>query len=737
MPLPDSSAYTFSWYAVPTLLVAGILLAIGGFVLKQNLKSQINQSFFLLCIALFIWLTGYSAIYSLDREDIALPIYRFYTFLGVSFIGFSVYLFSVLWLQLWKQQKYFVIFSLLLTASFYVAAWTTNLVVPSIDQYFWGLYSHYGPLGVVFFATFVIFFFIAFFNFMYRLRNPIPSVQKSQIKAVLFSFCVALTGAIDFVPKMAHIPIYPFGYISALLWILIMAYAIVKYKVMDIQTAIHKTLLWLTTSVVFLAPIALASYFVWDWLSGLSAAWFSLLVFCFIVAFIPYVRFVQPYIDQWFERRTWNLNQVIKQFNDELIHLKTIEDLSSHILQTIKKTIYPQDLNLLLWDEGGKESLLFTNDLKALKYDVSQHHDFFRFLESYDTVILADYVEIDPRLEQIRQQARRYFSETKGEVCVPIVLNEKLIGAINLHSKVNLKSYSRDDIRFLSDLRGSATIAISNSLRLIAMQASLRRWNEELEKQVNERTKELKEAQGKLIQAEKLATIGTLAGGVAHEINNPLAAILTNAQMLLSEKLDPGSMESLQLIEEAAERCRIIVQKLMKYSRKSSPGESFDLVDLNEAVEQTIALLQYQLEQDNVKLVKKLSASGGVLGNANELAQVLTNLILNARDALRNKQNAQIEIRTFDRDSKTIVEVEDNGDGIPAEIVSKIFDPFFTTKDVGKGTGLGLSIVQGIIEKHGAQIDVKSKIGSGTTMSVAFLKQNMKSKDAKAESGKR
>jgi len=718
LPLLESGAYTFSWYAVPTLLVSLIILSIGGFVLKQNIKSQVNQAFFLLCVSLFVWLTGYSWIYLLDREDIALNVYRHYTFLGVAFIGFCVYLFSVLWLKLWQQQKYFVISSCLFSFLIYVAAWTTDLVVPSIDQYFWGFYSHYGPLGVLFFAAFVVFFFIAFFNFAYRLKHPIPSVQKSQITAVLISFCVALTGAMDFLPKMVHVEMYPFGYISALLWILIMAYAIVKYKVMDIQTVIHKTLLWITTSVVFLAPIAVVSYFSWNWMSQLSAGWFSFLVFGFIVAFLPYVRFIQPYIDQWFERRSWNLNQVIKQFNDELIYLKTIEDLSNHILQTIKRTVYPEDLDLLLWDEQGKESLLFMSDAKANKVDVRNFNDFFHFLESHDAVILFEYVEIDPRLESIREPARKYFSETNSQVCVPIVLNEKLIGTISLRRKANLKTYSREEIRFLSDLRGSATIAISNSLRLIAMQANLRRWNEELEKQVDERTKELKEAQGKLIQAEKLATIGTLAGGVAHEINNPLAAILTNAQMLLSEKMDPSSMESLQLIEEAAERCRVIVQQLMKYSRKSQPGDVFESIDVNQISEQTLAFLQYQLEQDNVRIVKKLEASSRVAGNANELSQVLTNLILNARDALRNRQNAAIEIRTFDLESQTIIEIEDNGEGIPESNISKIFDPFFTTKDVGKGTGLGLSIVQGIVEKYHGKINVRSVVGSGTVMQV-------------------
>lgn len=717
----DPAVYTFSWFAVPTLLVAFIILAIGLFVLKQNSSSRIHFTFFLLCAALFIWLTGYSWIYLLNDSAIALQVYRSYTFLGVVLIALNVYHFTILWLRLWEAQKWFVFLGYVLCLGIYMLAWSTDWVIPYMDRYYWGFYSHYRALGALIFGTFIFYFVFSFVNYTYRLKHPIPTVQRSQIQAVIFAFCFAFTGATDFLPKLWHLEIYPFGYLSAFFWIMGMAYAIVKYRVMDIQTVIHKTLMWIGTSVVYISPGAVVAFLMKDWLFHLPKSLYTGFVFLFMILFVPYVRLVQPYIDQWFQRRQWDLSQVIKQFTEELTHLKTLEDLAHHILQTIQKTVYPQDVNLMLWDEGGSECMIFDVDGKAVKINCGKHDVFFRFLGTYREVVLAEYVEIDPRLESVRNGARSYFGESNAQVCIPIALDEKLIGMINLGRKANLKGYSGTEIRFFSDLRGSAAIAISNSLHLIAMQANLRKWNEELDKQVQERTRELKEAQAQLIQAEKLATIGTLAGGVAHEINNPLAAILTNAQMLLAEKLDEDAKGSVELIEEAAERCRNIVQKLMKYSRKSPEQERTQTADLKEVIENTVSFLRYQLDQENIVVEVSFRLKSRVAGNPNELSQVFTNLILNARDALQRKQSGRrISIRGYEKGSEAFVEIEDNGCGIPKENLSKIFDPFFTTKDVGKGTGLGLSIAQGIVQKYGGSISVKSQTGKGTVFTSQF-----------------
>jgi signal transduction histidine kinase len=201
--------------------------------------------------------------------------------------------------------------------------------------------------------------------------------------------------------------------------------------------------------------------------------------------------------------------------------------------------------------------------------------------------------------------------------------------------------------------------------------------------------------------------------------------------MLLGDELHRDARESIELIEQAAERCRVIVQKLMKYSRKPAESDQVELIDLGEVIEHTISFLRYQLEQDNVRIDLSLADRVMVPGNANEFSQVFTNLIVNARDAVREiKPDACIQIRLQDRSDHALVEIEDNGTGISEEHLAKIFDPFFTTKDVGKGTGLGLSIVQAIVRKYKGRIDVRSKVGVGTTVIVLFAKGH-----AKAEVG--
>jgi len=288
------------------------------------------------------------------------------------------------------------------------------------------------------------------------------------------------------------------------------------------------------------------------------------------------------------------------------------------------------------------------------------------------------------------------------------------IGKGNLDVKIETKS--KTEIGELADTFNEMTLELAEA------KDELVRLNLHLEEKVEERTRQLKEAQEQLIQSAKMATIGTLAGGIAHEINNPLGAILTNTQMLLMEVKDPDQRESLKLIEDGTRRCRDIVTTLLKYSRKPELGE-FKSINLNDVINDACNLLQHQLNNENIKIKKEYTKVPNIEGNANELQQVFTNLILNAKDAIKRiRKTGEIIIRTYQEDKLVVAQVIDNGCGIPKENISKIFDPFFTTKDVGKGTGLGLSITYKIIEKHNGRIDVSSNVGEGTTFTIKLPK---------------
>lgn len=276
------------------------------------------------------------------------------------------------------------------------------------------------------------------------------------------------------------------------------------------------------------------------------------------------------------------------------------------------------------------------------------------------------------------------------------------------------------DKETISQLKRLIKVLTKREIELTKAKEELEDLNLNLEKKVKERTRQLKEAQAQLIQSAKMATIGTLAGGVAHEINNPLGAILTNTQMLLREVKDPDKRESLELIEEGTRRCRDIVRALLRYSRKPELDE-FKSVNLNDIIDDSYNLLQSQLSKENIKIERECGEIPNIPGNANELQQVFTNLILNARDAIKRiRGSGKITIRTYSEDGSIVAQVIDDGCGILDENIDKIFDPFFTTKDVGEGTGLGLSIAYKIIEKHNGGVKVSSNVGEGTTFTIRF-----------------
>jgi two-component system NtrC family sensor kinase len=223
----------------------------------------------------------------------------------------------------------------------------------------------------------------------------------------------------------------------------------------------------------------------------------------------------------------------------------------------------------------------------------------------------------------------------------------------------------------------------------------------------------------RLVETEKMAAVGQLAGGVAHEINNPLAGILTFAQLM---KRDAGrasaDLESLQLIEESALRCKRIVESLLQFSRRSHESDKRPF-DLNRCVEDAAFLFRAQLKKSpltNLEL-KAEPDLPSVIGDTGQLGQVLLNLLQNGLYALEGKPGT-LEITTGRRDTQVFFSVEDSGVGIEPSVLPRIFEPSFTTKPPGEGTGLGLAIAYRIAQDHGGRIEVQSRPGEGSIFTV-------------------
>ena len=239
----------------------------------------------------------------------------------------------------------------------------------------------------------------------------------------------------------------------------------------------------------------------------------------------------------------------------------------------------------------------------------------------------------------------------------------------------------------------------------------------------------LKEMQAQLIQSAKMASIGNLAGGVAHEINNPLTGVLNNVQlikMMSEQKVDFKMSEFkdlLSAIEESALRCKKITTALLECSHVSN--KTFVLVSLNEVVQKVVALITQELRLQNIQLELNLEdCLPGIQADPQLMQQIFFDLISNAKWAIQKKSSKEeggiITLKTeYDPENKRIkVSISDTGIGISKENFGKIFEPFFTTKAVGEGTGLGLSIVYNIIKQHNGAIDVESQVNKGTIFKI-------------------
>jgi two-component system NtrC family sensor kinase len=250
------------------------------------------------------------------------------------------------------------------------------------------------------------------------------------------------------------------------------------------------------------------------------------------------------------------------------------------------------------------------------------------------------------------------------------------------------------------------------------MRADLEEWGRTLEEKVKLRTAELVAMQARVAQSERLASLGMLAAGVAHEVNNPLGGILALTALTLEDlPADDPSRENLTVVIQQTERCRDIVKGLLEFSRQEKSNT--ELVDFNRILQDTLSLVSKQAMFFNIAVVTDLEPQlPSVLADPSQFHQVFMNILMNAVQAMEERGTITILTRHNVSAGSVEVAISDTGHGIPRDQIDRIFDPFFTTKSSGRGTGLGLSIAYGIVSTHRGSITVQSEVGKGSTFTI-------------------
>jgi len=277
---------------------------------------------------------------------------------------------------------------------------------------------------------------------------------------------------------------------------------------------------------------------------------------------------------------------------------------------------------------------------------------------------------------------------------------------------------SKDEFGHLANSFNSMTRALRNS------RVELEDWGRTLEQKVEKATSELHKAQAETARSEKLASVGLLAAGIAHELNNPLTGVLTFSYLVRKNLPDDSpDAEDLDLVIRETKRCAGIIRRLLDFSREKTPEKAF--CDLNILITETVQLIAQAAQLKDIEISTELYEHlPAVWIDENLIKQVIMNMLVNAQHAIENDGLITIKTRLLDasecpdtlaepQDMAEIV-ITDSGCGIPPDDLQRIFDPFFTTKGVGKGTGLGLSVSHGTIEAHSGTIEVESTVGKGT-----------------------
>mgnify|MGYP006275710537 CR=1 FL=1 len=299
---------------------------------------------------------------------------------------------------------------------------------------------------------------------------------------------------------------------------------------------------------------------------------------------------------------------------------------------------------------------------------------------------------------------------------------QQLLEATRAGSRMDLdrpvEVRGQGELRVLADSFDAMRERLRQALR------ELREFNEGLEQTVEERSRELGAAQQRLIQSDRMASLGQLAASVAHEINNPVSGVLNYSmvvkRMLAKEEQIPENLPRirhfLDTMTQETERVGRIVKDLLAFSRRAKP--SSDAFDLREVIDRVMGLLEHRLELGKVAAVVDVADDlPRISGDASQIEQVLLNLVMNAAEAQPAAGTITVSAHP-EGDDFIVLAVTDEGTGIEPAHVERVFDPFFTTKDEGRGVGLGLSVVYGIVEAHGGTIEVETEIGRGTTFRV-------------------
>ena len=702
-----------SFYSIPYIIGGLISLALGWFVFWKNRASSTNRMFFFLCSIFSIWLLSYAIAYSTKSEAVAKTCAAT-TCTAVIFVGTFLYHLVVNFLDQKKQERFILYFVYLVTFVLGYFFITTQYFLNGVYKYYWGYFSKAGilhPYYMMFQALVLLRADYILFKTLLSQKAQLSPTKQAQIKYFLVASLLLLPGMIDYIPKYG-VEIYPFGFVFILAFLSVIGYAIVRYKLMDIEVIIKKTLVFAGLLASVFAMLILPTLIIQEYLfrgtgTGGRMAGLAISGIVIILTMHRIEAFLINVTDKYLFQKKYDYKELLKTFTAEVLTVLELDNLVNLTVDKLSDIVKLTSSAVLLFDEEKQQfNVMASRGVKDPTVTLIRPDGIVTFMEETHGYILIK--ELNDKKIMVPESVKEIIARLSAELIIPMVLHEEVMGMLSLGKKKSDEDYTQDDLDILLPLAKTLSIAISNAKLF----------------------DELGKTQAEAAQNEKMAVIGTLSAGINHEICNPLGiargqceAFLLNLKDGLyktksAEELLERSKEIMAKVIKETDRATAITKKLSGFA-KPSKGES-ELVDISKELDEVQGLVGYELKLEKIEFVKDIEKDlPNIFVDKKQLQEVLFNLVRNAGQAIGEKGRITVSVRQKDR--KVFIDIQDTGSGIPEDKVHQLFNPFFTTKEPGKGTGLGLFIVRQVVERSGGRIYLKqTKVGEGTTFTLEF-----------------
>ena len=691
-------------------------LILGLFVLSRNFQNRVYRIFSVYSFSIAIWSLAVSRFSPELSPESAFIWGKILHFGAIMIPVFFIHFVFVFLKEIHKHNvglRIAYIFAGLLQALNFFTPWLT------FGTSYRDLYSF--PTPNFAYLVFFLYFIVCVCYGLIRLITAYfysKGIFKNQLRYLIIGSLIGYSGGLDnflITVDLKVFPLYPYGAYAIAFYVFIMSYAIVTARLLDIEVVIKRGIVYsslavLLTTVYF--TLANASGLLIERFTGYTGAWASApSILIIALLFEPTRSYLQNVVDRIMFRKRYLYQKVISKYS----HALTKPTTDSNRLGKLAPYLVCKAMKLT-----GAATLMLSRELG--RYEIKgtvrgAHHlmgniieendDLIRYVLATQKTIVKD--EIQNSLESgtlSEFEAKKLKSilkkmeELDTVLLIPSISESEYFGEPTLLSvfllgeKRSGEPFSADDISFLEAMAAQATITVEYAIIL----------------------EELERSREKLVQSEKLAALGTMAAGVAHEIKNPLAALKLFTEVIPLKFDDPDYREKFaRLIPSELARLKRILSDLDSFSKPEVETRIAPFL-VNDVIEKTTQLLEVQFKKGSVRVVKELKETPKIKGNSSKLMQVFMNIMLNAVHAM--ERGGVLTVSTSAEGDDVKVSIADTGTGIPQDKIKDIFNPFFTTKETG--TGLGLAITNRIVQEHNGKINVESEEGKGTKFIISI-----------------